>query len=148
MLHGCKIRIAGFLVEEGISPARYWRWLARKAATHCKRDRRRIANNSITIANYKQLIHNAVCKSGGFDWYTGEELQWDLLSKYNNEESKARKSIYKSEFALLPTVDHVFVTSGKYDFVICGLRTNDAKNDLNLEEFVALCRRVIARHGE
>lgn len=48
----------------------------------------------------------------------------------------------------MPTVDHVVRASGGWDFVICGWRTNDAKNDLSLAEFLAVCRLVIARHGQ
>jgi hypothetical protein len=130
-----------------IELSQYRRWLQRKAAAHCKRDRRRHREHSIVLSDYKMRIHEAVCSSGGIDWYTGEPLRWEMLSKYNNEESKVGRSSYKSEFALLPTVDHVPVSSGKYDFVICGWRTNDAKNDLDLKDFIALCQRVIARHG-
>jgi len=130
-----------------IELSQYRRWLERKAAAHCKRDRHRHPERSIVLSDYKMRIHEAVCSSGGIDWYTGEPLHWEMLSKYNNEESKAGRSIYKSKFALLPTVDHVSAASGKYDFVICGLRTNDAKNDLDLKSFIALCQRVIARHG-
>jgi elongation factor Tu len=54
---------------------------------------------------------------------------------------------YKAGFALLPTVDHVTNTTDGYDFVICGWRTNDAKNDLSLLDFLGLCRLVLNRHG-
>jgi hypothetical protein len=50
----------------------------------------------------------------------------------------------KAGFALLPTVDHVPCEDGQYDFVICAWRTNDAKADLGHEDFIALCRRVVA----
>lgn len=123
----------------------YVRWLRRKAAAHVKRDRKR-CDHEIMGEQYRLLIHDAVQRSGGRDHYTGEELRWDLLSTYCNETSKARRSSYKSSMALLPTVDHVPGADGKYDFVICGWRTNDAKNDLSHDEFIALCRRVIAHH--
>ena len=101
----------------------------------------------ITNTNYKQQIHTAVCESNGRDWYTGEPLEWEKISTYNNDDSKVGRSIYKASFSLLPTVDHVLREDGGYDFVICSLRTNDAKNDLSLAEFIRLCRLVIARHG-
>jgi hypothetical protein len=135
-----------YFLNKKIELTQYRRWLERKASAHCKRDRHRHVGISIILSDYKWRIHEAVCKSDGVDWYTGEALRWDLLSKYDNEASKAGRSSYKSEFALLPTVDHVLVAAGAYDFVICGWRTNDAKNDLSFDEFVALCRRVIARH--
>lgn len=125
----------------------YVRWLHRKAAAHVKRDRLRMVGK-IANAAYKQQIHAAVCGSGGLDWYTGEPLNWEKISTYDNASSKADRSVYKAGFALLPTVDHVLRLDGAYDFVICGWRTNDAKNDLSLTEFLKLCRLVIARHGD
>ena len=123
----------------------YVRWLRRKAAAHLKRDRKR-CDHEITGQQYRLLIHDAVKRSDGRDHYTGEELRWELLSTYCNETSKAERSAYKATMALLPTVDHVPGADGRYDFVICGWRTNDSKNDLSHDEFIELCRRVIAHH--
>src|SRR6266496_4750038 len=39
------------------------------------------------------------------------------------------------------------VMQGPADFKICGWRTNDAKGDLLLEDFVALCSRVVSAHS-
>src|SRR3712207_1499413 len=89
-----------------ILPETYERWLGRKAMAHVKRDRNR-GHSAATIALYKEAIHAAVVLSEGRDAYTGEQLDWTLLSKYNNEESKAGRHGYKAGFALLPTVDHV-----------------------------------------
>jgi hypothetical protein len=120
----------------------YVRWLQRKAEAHIKRDRKR-GNASGSVSEYKRAIHQAVCRSGGRDTYTGEHLVWNLISTYDNDESKLGRSTYKAGFALLPTVDHVADGTGPADFRICGWRTNDAKGDLSLEEFVALCARVV-----
>lgn len=128
-------------VEEGT----YVRWLRRKAAAHVKRDRKRCGHD-VMGEQYRLLIHEAVKRSDGRDHYTGEDLRWDLISTYCNETSKAERSAYKATMALLPTVDHVPGADGKYDFVVCAWRTNDAKNDLSHDEFIALCRRVIAHH--
>jgi hypothetical protein len=128
-----------------IERAVYIRWLDRKADAHAKRDRKRF-NREITIAGYKQLIHKAVCQSNCTDWYTGEQLEWEKISTYDNDQSKTDRSKYKALFARLPTVDHVFQENGGCDFVICGWRTNDAKNDLSYSDFVALCQRVLLRH--
>jgi hypothetical protein len=97
-----------------------------------------------TVSEYKRAIHDAVCNSGGLDHYTGEQLHWHLISKYGNDESKQGKRIYKAQFALLPTVDHVGDGSGPADFKICGWATNDAKGDLSLVDFVRLCQRVLS----
>lgn len=136
--------LPGFL-HGNLTEETYIRWLRRKAAAHVKRDRKRCAH-AIMGEEYRLLIHQAVQSCGGRDHYTGEELRWDLLSTYDNETSRADRSAYKASLALLPTVDHVPAADGKYDFVICAWRTNDAKNDLSHDEFIALCRRVIAHH--
>jgi len=123
----------------------YERWLRAKSVAHVVRDRNR-GNAECKVAAYKEAIHTAVMKSEGLDHYTGETLQWALVSKYRNSESKAGGRRYKAGFALLPSVDHVGDGLGPADFVICAWRTNDAKNDLSHDEFVALCRRVVAHH--
>ena len=124
----------------------YERWLRRKAQAHVKRDRLR-SNNSAVGEGYRIEIHRAVEQSGGKDAYTGELLNWKLISSYNNEESKKGGRKYKKLFALLPTVDHVGDGLGPANFVICGWRTNDAKNDLNLNEFLEVCQNVLEHHG-
>jgi hypothetical protein len=130
------------LIEQRV----YERWLARKAAAHVKRDRKR-GNSSATIEAYKRAIHAAVARSSGKDAYTGELLRWDLISKYDNAASKLGRRTYKAALSHLPTVDHVGDGSGVADFKICGWRTNDAKNDLSFEEFIELCHRVVKHHA-
>lgn len=129
-----------------IPPDAYEHWLSRKAKAHVIRDRKR-GNSTATVALYKEAIHAAVILSEGFDAYTGEQLNWTLLSKYNNEESKAGWHGYKSGFALLPTVDHVSAGATEASFRICSWRTNDAKNDLSLEAFFELCHKVLTHAG-
>jgi len=126
------------LVEQDI----YERWLHRKAAAHIKRDRAR-GNIGETNESYKIEIHKAVCNSNGKDAYTNENLDWSLLSKYNNEESKKNGRAYKKKFALLPSVDHVGDGTGKAEFKICAWRTNDLKNDLSYPELVELCGKIL-----
>lgn len=120
----------------------YERWLRGRAAAHVKRDKKR-GNTAATNEAYKIAIHRAVIHSAGKDYYTGEGLDWSLVCKYSNEESKAKGRRYKATLALLPSVDHVSDGLGEADFKICAWRTNDAKNDLTHDEFVALCRRVV-----
>lgn len=131
---------------EGVTTAEaYERWLGRKAMAHVKRDRGRgHSPEAVTRALYKEAIHAAVVLSGGVDAYTGEKLDWHLISKYNNDESKVGRHTYKAQFALLPSVDHVDAGATEASFRICAWRTNDAKNDLSMSEFVQLCRRVVA----
>ena len=120
----------------------YERWLHRKAMAHVRRDRKR-GNTTATNESYKIAIHKAVCESGGYDAYTNEELNWSLLSQYDNEQSKKHGRNYKKQFALLPSVDHVGDGSGDADFKICSWRTNDSKSDMTYPEFVELCKKVI-----
>jgi hypothetical protein len=126
-----------------LTQERYERWLSRKASAHVKRDKER-GNRTANREMYKIAIHDAVIKCGARDYYTGEQLDWSLLSRYNNAESKAQRRAYKSKFALLPSVDHVGDGLSEAKFKICAWRTNDAKNDLTHDEFVALCRRVVS----
>jgi hypothetical protein len=136
-----KYQLPVFL-EGVITQAHYDRWLHRKAMAHIKRDRKR-RNEEAINEEYKLAIHRAVEESQGKDAYTGEPLDWTLLSTYDNEESKAHKTQYKKRFALLPSVDHVGTRKGPTEFRICGWRTNDAKNDLSYQEFGDLCRKVV-----
>lgn len=129
-----------------LTQANYERWLRRKAAAHVKRDRKRGNSRAIGL-EYRLAIHGAVLESNGNDTYTGEALEWGLVSKYDNEKSKSGTRRYKATFALLPTVDHVGDGLGSADFKICAWRTNDAKNDLSEPEFIALCRRVVEHLG-
>lgn len=126
-----------------VSQDQYERWLKRKAVAHVKRDSRKIKN--LSVAAYKAMIHDAVCISNGQDQYTGEELDWRLISKWRNEEAKRLGSMYKKKFALLPSVDHVSGRVGEAQFKICSWRMNDAKNDLTIDEFVGLAKAVM-RH--
>lgn len=126
--------------------AAYSRWLHWRAIAHVKRDKKR-GNTTATNESYKKAIHQAVCLSNGKDAYTGEPLDWSLLSKYDNAASQQGGRKYKAGFALLPTVDHVGDGLGPADFKICGWRTNDAKHDLTLPDFLDLCRRIIGYHA-
>lgn len=136
-----KYELPSFLINT-VTQERYERWLHRKAVAHVKRDRKR-GNETATNEEYKIAIHGVVLSSNGKDCYTGEELDWSLISTYNNEDSKAGRRKYKAKFALLPSVDHVDDGMGAADFLICAWRTNDAKNDMTLDEFVELCERVV-----
>jgi hypothetical protein len=100
-----KYQIPEFLLSK-LTQAQFERWLRGRAAAHVKRDRRR-GNAAATGEDYRVAIHRAVVHSDGRDDYTGEPLDWSLLGRYNNAESKARKRDYKATMALLPSIDHV-----------------------------------------
>lgn len=133
--------IPAFL-ESSLGQAAYEKWLRGRAMAHVKRDRKR-GNPTATIEAYKKAMHQAVTHSGGRDHYTGEALNWSLIGKYSNLESQTHRRRYKAGFALLPSIDHVGDGLGEAEFKICAWRTNDAKNDLEYEEFVKLCRLVV-----
>lgn len=122
----------------------YERWLRRRANAHVKRDRKR-KKGKITPKLYREAIHEAVKACGGRDCYTGEALEWGRISKYDNTKAKKGKHGYKKEFALLPTVDHDHHDDTQFHFRICSWRTNDSKNDLTLEEFKELCRKILRK---
>jgi hypothetical protein len=126
---------------------KYTRWLQRKAVAHVRRDKKRQERGSITISKYKEAIHGAVWAGGGRDFYTGESLDWSLISKYRNESAKDGKKKYKKLFAHLPSVDHTLDEQGNLKFVICSWLVNDSKSDMTLAEFYELCESVL-RHRE
>ncbi|RKR45946.1 hypothetical protein [Paraburkholderia sp. BL17N1] len=128
-----------------VSEEVYLRWLLRKAQAHVVRDRAR--GMTATGAQYRDAIHEAVVASEGLDHYTGEHLDWHLISTYANAESQEGRHHYKAGFALLPTVDHVEASAAAASFKICAWRTNDAKNDLTVDGFLALCERVLRHSG-
>lgn len=132
-------------LEGLVTREHYVRWLQRKAQAHIKRDRAR-GNTTGSLSEYKRAIHQAVCDSGGLDAYTGEQLEWSLLSTYNNDDSKLGRRVYKTKFARLPTVDHIGDGTGAAEFKICGWTVNSAKGDLSLQDFVHLCQRIVDSH--
>jgi hypothetical protein len=136
-----KYALPSFL-EGVITQAAYVRWLSRKSIAHVRRDKKRGNTNALNEA-YKKAIHLATSASGGLDEYTGEALDWHLVSTYDNDESKKYRRKYKSLFFLLPTIDHVDDGLGEPNFKICGWRTNDVKADLTHAELIAFCRCVL-----
>lgn len=141
MLRQRKYELPAFLAGI-ISQEPYSLWLKNRATAHVRRDRKR-GNPTAMISDYKEAIHRAVDETKDQDCYTGERLDWSLISTYDNQESKTGGRRYKAKFALLPTVDHVNDGTGPADFRICGWRTNNAKHDLKLCEFLELCEKVL-----
>ena len=121
----------------------YTHWLYGKAGAHIRRDLKR-GNTLATPELYRQAIHAAVCDGGDKDAYTGKPLRWDLIRTYDNKKAKAGKRKYKQKFADLPTLDHVDDGLGFPNFKICSWKINDCKSDLTHEEFIEVCRQVIA----
>jgi len=130
-------------LKDQCPPHEFDKWLERKARALLRRDRTR-GNTNATRESYKIAIYESVIRCKGIDAYTGKKLRWDLISKYDNDQSRTNGREYKKKFGDLPTVDHVDDGSGSPQFNICSWRVNDAKNDLTLGEFLAVCREVLA----
>jgi hypothetical protein len=137
-----KYQLPDFLIGR-CKPQAYLKWLSRKAVAHVKRDRKR-GHETASRESYMKAIHQAVTKSGGLDYYTGEPLAWDIISTYDNAKSKEGRRTYKKSFWNLPTVDHFGEDLTANSFKICSWRTNDCKNDLSQEELIEFCQLVLA----
>ena len=129
-----------------INQITYEKWLAKKAKSIRKRNKIKDKIEKYSTENYKIAIHKAVCESAGKDFYTGEKLDWSLISKFDGKEAKKDGIKYIKKFALLPTVDH-YTNRNNLDFVICSWIVNDAKSHLSHDEFISLCKKVI-KHSE
>jgi hypothetical protein len=133
-------------IKDQCSQAKYSKWLRAKASAHVRRDRKRFERSCI-VAEYKRAIHEAVTKGGDLDHYSGEKLDWTLVSTFNNAAAVEGRVKYKKTFALLPTLDHTEDENGQPKFVICSWRVNDMKSDMSKAEFIEVCERVL-RHRE
>ncbi len=118
------------------------------AKQHAKRDKSRGHDKTTAKPSlYKVAIHAAVIESKGKDAYTGEQLHWDLLGNWNNEDAKRGKHAYKANFDLMPTVDHTTADATQASFKICSWRTNDSKHSLSMEAFLQLCAMTLRYNG-
>lgn len=127
-------------MAEHLSPTAYNNWLLGKAQSLCRRDYERGGN--YTASEAKADVHTAIAACGGRDYWTGEQLRWDLLGNYDSDESGWQGASYKRARAMQPTIDHRN-SEPICDFVICSWRTNDAKHDMSIEELKEFCRLVL-----
>jgi hypothetical protein len=134
-----KYQLAEFLKERGIDEKIYKKWLNRKVSSLYLRDKRyfekRGENLKWTKEDYKLAIHQAVSESEGKCFYTGHNLEWDKILKFKNE-----------KIHNLPTVDHLQgrnMHKDKLKFVIASWAVNDMKNDLDIDQFLRLCKTII-----
>jgi len=126
-----------------VTQAAYEKWLHRKAQGLFRKYKKK-ADMTATISEYKIAIHKVVDNCCGRDAYSQEQLDWHLLSTYDNEKSKKEGRAYKRKFDLLPSIDHVSGDgTGASDFKICSWRTIDSKNDMSMDEYVDLCKKII-----
>jgi hypothetical protein len=117
------------------------KWLDRKAASVRKRDMKR--NLPVhSLSAMKEAIVDAIERSEGRDFYTGEALDWHLISTWVGAEEGTSASVYRRRFWNLPSIDHDFTDPAKTAFHLCSWRMNDSKNDQTIEEFLALADAV------
>jgi hypothetical protein len=129
-----------------ISEARYRRWLNRKASHlyhNDVRQKRPCALNS-SARQYKALIHKAILDNGLFDPFTGELLRWELLDTWDDSSDKNPGRDVIEKFSLLPTVDHIDPGGTTPGFEICSWLVNRCKCDMTPDEFISLCKKIIA----
>ena len=134
--------IPSFIANAGVTQKKYKLWLDRKAMTHAIRDSERW-DVEITVEDYRKAIHKAVEDSKGLDEYTKEPLSWDLIGTYVNDDSKLEGIAYRKRFEFLPSVDHVDANATTATFKICGLRTNDCKSHLTIEELKTFAQKIL-----
>jgi len=131
-----------------VSLAVYDKWLNERANTLHIRDLQKKRPYAVTATKgvYKEKIHAAVNAAGEFDPYTGDPLQWELIGTWDAKKAKERHDDYKSEFALMPTIDHI--DPDFLEFEICSWLINDSKCGMNPKQFLELCQRIIAFRSE
>jgi hypothetical protein len=124
----------------GISQEDFGKWLDRATNAHVKRDRNR-TSKSIKPVVYRQAIFRAVCDGGDLDYYTGEHLDWRLLSYFSKSDGSGRDQ------RLIPTIDHDGLNTEAPVFRICSLRTNKCKSDYSSEQMLEFCHAFITHQG-
>jgi len=121
----------------------YNRWLYRRAASLRKRDKKHSVSNLYSLKEYRDKVHEAVLNDADVDAYTGERMNWSLISTFDNSQAREGGKQYRKTFANMPTVDHDIDGKGMLRFRICSWRTNDSKNDLTVNELKTFCIKVL-----
>jgi hypothetical protein len=133
-------------LEGIVTPEQFRIWLFHKARTLLDRDRKakRLCAQGANRKMYRDAIYDALMRGALCDPYTGEPLAWDKLGLWNPEKDKDLNDNFEMEFSLLPSVDHIDPNAGGLKFEICGWLVNTCKNNFTPDEFVAICRDVLA----
>ena len=124
-------------------------WACERHVRLRQRDKRWIDRQETTslmlpdARSYFEAVYEALKCCGGKDRYTGEELNWKItLSQEPNEFSEIEKRQNRVTF------DHKNGRNlEKLEFAVCAGRTNDAKNDLPMGDFVKLCISLLTNNG-
>lgn len=127
----------------------YDEWLDEKTGELIELDKKRKRPYDVPGANhvYKEKIHNGVLANGLTDPFTGEAYRWDLTHKWKTTKGTGHSNIER-EFFLLPTVDHIDPYSDELNLEICSWIANTCKSDQTPEEFITMCRDIIAYRGQ
>ncbi len=128
-----------------VSQEAYAAWIKGRARQLFQRDKQR-KQPYVKTANwylYREKIHEAVVICGTFDRYSGDTLRWELINTWSINKSKTDPDIFRN-YALMPTVDHVDPQSQTLELEICSWVVNLVKGYLAPEQFVALCRKIVA----
>jgi hypothetical protein len=126
----------------------YRDWLDHKANHLWVRDnklKRPYAEENTKMV-YKQSIHQAVLDGGEFDPYTGEKLNWGLISKKRTLKKEEFVNDYLHTYAMHPAVDHI--NPEEFGFEICSWISNESKSSMTPDEFVEFCQKVAAFRGQ
>lgn len=124
---------------KGVTCATYSSWLERQAL-NCKHRDPVGCRQGIEV--YRAAINAAVVRSAGFDEYTGEPLEWNRLNQAMPEGVGRRRHRIRGRY---PSVDH-YQGLGVVQYRICSGTVNAAKGALDHQQFVEMCRRVVAHH--
>jgi hypothetical protein len=119
------------------------KWLKDRTRTLYCRDvelKRPYALNS-SWSTYTHMMNDAA-QHGQFDPYTGVELTWEEIDTWNPDLARGNRE-YAKAFALMPTIDHIDPAADVLEFEICSWKINSCKGNLNPQEFVDLCKRVV-----
>jgi hypothetical protein len=122
----------------------YREWLDLRGRDQHQRDlklkRSYAKTNSVMM--YKQKIHQAVLDGGQFDPYTGEKINWGLISK---EKTLKMANFIDNGYAMHPAVDHT--DPEEFGFEICTWISNESKSCMTSDQFVDFCRKVTRFRG-
>jgi hypothetical protein len=130
-------------LEGRVTPTDYLHWLNQKSANEHRRDLR--LKRPIALVNskamYKKKIHQAVWDKGEIDPYTGDKLNWELISRQTPSTKYGFINNFLNNFALLPVIDHVGTED--LEFEICSWLINECKTCLTPDEFMGICKKVV-----
>jgi hypothetical protein len=135
---------------EGICSQKvYSKWLLQRARELYKRDKKQKRPCALTGSRslYRKAIHEAVCAGSLFDPYTGDMLSWVRICTWNTTKGIDNHDIFKKDFTLLPTVDHIDPNAQELRFEICSWLINCCKSNFTPDEFVGICKKVADKNS-